>query len=101
MSGSRRFRNAAAMRDRFPTLGEPRKKSHPGRYVLLMLFAGAVASGLTQTRFFESSEAAAASLAEEVRAGDLVLIKGSRGVETDKVISRLRQRFALVGEEEQ
>jgi len=34
------------MRDRFPTLGEPRKKSHPGRYVLLMLFAGAVASGI-------------------------------------------------------
>jgi hypothetical protein len=38
-------------------------------------------------------------LVDEVRAGDLVLVKGSRGVQTDKVISALRQRFALVGEE--
>jgi len=34
------------MRDRFPTLGEPRKKSHPGRFFVLMLFAAGAASGL-------------------------------------------------------
>ncbi len=65
------------------------------------ILEGAAASGLTRTRFFESAEDAAVSLVEEVRAGDLVLVKGSRGVETDKVISRLRQRYAVVGEEEQ
>ncbi|HXM36971.1 MAG TPA: UDP-N-acetylmuramoyl-tripeptide--D-alanyl-D-alanine ligase [Pyrinomonadaceae bacterium] len=58
---------------------------------------GAAASGLTSTRFFASAEDAAISLADEIRAGDLVLVKGSRGVETDKVISVLRQRFALAG----
>ena len=63
------------------------------------ILAGAVAAGLTNTRFFESAEDAAVSLADEIREGDLVLVKGSRGVETDKVIGVLRQRFALVGEE--
>ena len=59
------------------------------------MLAGAAASGLTRTRFFESAEEAALSLVDEVRAGDLILVKGSRGVETDKVVSALRQRFAL------
>src|ERR1700687_3449616 len=49
------------MRDRFPTLGEPRKKSHPGRYVLLMLFAGAVASGVWGWKRRHRDEAPAAS----------------------------------------
>ncbi len=49
------------MRDRFPTLGEPRKKSHPGRYVLLMLFAGAVASGVWGWKRRHREEAPAAS----------------------------------------
>ena len=63
------------------------------------ILAGAVAAGLTRTRFFESADEAAVALAEEVRAGDLVLVKGSRGVATDKVISSLRQSFALLEEE--
>ncbi len=33
------------MRDRYPTLGDPRKKIHTGRYVVLMLLAGGAASG--------------------------------------------------------
>jgi UDP-N-acetylmuramoyl-tripeptide--D-alanyl-D-alanine ligase len=65
------------------------------------MLEGAVAAGLTRTRFFESADEAAVALLEEVRAGDLVLIKGSRGVATDKIISALRQRFALVGKEEE
>jgi len=62
------------------------------------LLAGAAAAGLSNTRFFDSAEEAAASLADEVRAGDLVLVKGSRGVATEKVISGLRRRFVLLGE---
>lgn len=53
-------------------------------------------------RYFDSSEEAAAAICDEVREGDLVLVKGSRGVETDKVVKALRERFpALGGDEEQ
>src|SRR5262252_2904671 len=34
------------MRDRYLTLGEPRRKRHTGRYVLLLLLAGGAASGI-------------------------------------------------------
>src|SRR6185503_17348678 len=43
--------------------------------------AAAREAGLVASRFFESSEAAAAAALEEVRAGDLILVKGSRSVE--------------------
>jgi UDP-N-acetylmuramoyl-tripeptide--D-alanyl-D-alanine ligase len=43
-------------------------------------------------RFFESSEEAARELAEFVKAGDLVLVKGSRGVHTELVVERLKER---------
>ncbi len=56
--------------------------------------------GVEATRFFETSEEAAAALVEEVCAGDLILIKGSRGVRTDVVVSLLRERFALAGADE-
>lgn len=59
---------------------------------------GAAGAGLA-TRFFESSDEAAAAVVEEVKEGDLILIKGSRGVATDKVVSALRARFPLAGEE--
>lgn len=64
---------------------------------------GAREAGLSEeaTRFFASSLEAAAALKEEVREGDLVLIKGSRGVATDQVVASLRDRFALVGGDEQ
>jgi UDP-N-acetylmuramoyl-tripeptide--D-alanyl-D-alanine ligase len=52
-------------------------------------------AGLVATRFFESSEAAAAAALEEVRAGDLILVKGSRSVETDKVVKALKENFPL------
>lgn len=66
------------------------------------IVAGAREAGLPDeaTRFFETAEEAAAALAEEVREGDLVLIKGSRGVRTDKVVASLRDRFPLVGGDE-
>ncbi len=58
------------------------------------LVAGAREAGMDEesTRFFENSEAAAAALIEELREGDLVLVKGSRGVQTDKVVKALKSK---------
>ena len=64
------------------------------------IVAGAQEAGLTETRFFETSEEAARALVAEVREGDLVLVKGSRGVATDKIVAAIRERFALVGSDE-
>jgi UDP-N-acetylmuramoyl-tripeptide--D-alanyl-D-alanine ligase len=61
------------------------------------IVAGAREKGLAAARFFESSPEAAAAAAAEVREGDLVLVKGSRSVETDKVVSALKEKFPLAG----
>lgn len=61
--------------------------------------SGAAEAGLTATRFFKSSEDAAAEVVKEVKDGDLILVKGSRGVATEKVVKALRERFPLVGED--
>ncbi|HYJ47522.1 MAG TPA: UDP-N-acetylmuramoyl-tripeptide--D-alanyl-D-alanine ligase [Pyrinomonadaceae bacterium] len=63
---------------------------------------GARAEGLSQeaARFFESSEEAAAAIVKEVREGDLILVKGSRGVQTDKVVDSLRAHFPALGADE-
>src|SRR5256714_946338 len=63
------------------------------------IIAGARDAGLATTRFFDSSDEAAAAVIDEVREGDLILVKGSRSVETDKVVAALKQRFALAGED--
>jgi len=60
------------------------------------LVSGAQEAGMQATRFFENSDEAARALVEEVREGDLVLVKGSRGVATDKVVAAIRERFALL-----
>lgn len=59
--------------------------------------AGAAAAGMSSDniRFFENSEAAGDALASEVRSGDLILVKGSRGVATDLVIRKLQEHFAV------
>src|SRR5438876_11856793 len=62
------------------------------------IVAGALEASVAATRFFESSDDAAAAALDEVRAGDLILVKGSRSVETDKVVKALRERFPLAGE---
>jgi UDP-N-acetylmuramoyl-tripeptide--D-alanyl-D-alanine ligase len=51
-------------------------------------------------RFFETTDEAAASLVAEVRAGDLVLVKGSRGVHTERIVKALRENFPAVGGDE-
>ena len=63
------------------------------------IVAGAAEAGVTATKFFNSSEEAAAEIVKEVKEGDLILVKGSRGVATEKVVNALRARFPLVGED--
>ena len=63
------------------------------------IVAGANEAGLSQTKFFDSSEEAADEIIKEVQEGDLVLVKGSRGVATEKVIKALKERFPLAGED--
>ena len=62
------------------------------------LIAGAQNQGHTATRFFSSSDEAAAAVIDEVRAGDLILVKGSRSVETEKVVKALKEKFPLAGQ---
>jgi UDP-N-acetylmuramoyl-tripeptide--D-alanyl-D-alanine ligase len=59
------------------------------------LIEGARETGMSReaTAYHESSEEAAGALAEFVRPGDLVLVKGSRGVHTERIIERLKERW--------
>jgi UDP-N-acetylmuramoyl-tripeptide--D-alanyl-D-alanine ligase len=65
------------------------------------IVAGAKDTGLKETRFFADSNEAAHAIVAEIREGDLVLIKGSRGVATDKIVRAIRDRFALAGSDAQ
>jgi UDP-N-acetylmuramoyl-tripeptide--D-alanyl-D-alanine ligase len=64
------------------------------------IVAGANEAGLSATKFFNSSDEVATELINEVKEGDLILVKGSRGVATDKVVKALRERFPLAGADE-
>ena len=57
---------------------------------------GAVSGGLSkaQTKFFPSSEQAAEFLSEFVAPGDLLLVKGSRGVKMERIVEALLARHA-------
>ncbi len=50
-------------------------------------------AGLNEAVFFDSSGEAGEFLAGEIKAGDSVLVKGSRGVRTEKVIEKLLEKF--------
>ncbi|HXH69424.1 MAG TPA: UDP-N-acetylmuramoyl-tripeptide--D-alanyl-D-alanine ligase [Pyrinomonadaceae bacterium] len=52
-------------------------------------------NGLSKTKFFADSTEAGEFLANEISAGDLVLVKGSRGVRTERVIEKLLEDFNL------
>ena len=60
------------------------------------LAEAAVASGMpsASVAWVATSADAAALAAERTRAGDLVLVKGSRGIGTDAVVDRLKAEFA-------
>lgn len=61
------------------------------------LVAGARDAGQTKARFFRDSDEAAKAIVSEITEGDLVLIKGSRGVATDKIVNAIRESFAETG----
>lgn len=62
------------------------------------LVAGARDAGMRTARFFETTEEAGAQLLEEVRTGDLLLVKGSRGVHMERIIELLRERHEVSDE---
>ncbi|MDQ3011694.1 MAG: UDP-N-acetylmuramoyl-tripeptide--D-alanyl-D-alanine ligase [Acidobacteriota bacterium] len=57
------------------------------------LVEGALDANAGQAVFTNTPEEAAEKLIAEARPGDLVLVKGSRGVRTERVIERLRTEF--------
>ena len=56
----------------------------------------AVAAGMSAANvaYFEKSDAAAPAIAAAIRAGDVVLVKGSRGIRTDLIADRIAEEFA-------
>ncbi len=56
---------------------------------------GAIEAGHPErnTRFFESSEEAAGVLTDFACPGDLLLVKGSRGVQMERIVDALRKKF--------
>ena len=52
------------------------------------------AAGMADVRHFADAEAAAAALEREVRSGDTLLVKGSRGVHLEKVVQALERAHA-------
>jgi UDP-N-acetylmuramoyl-tripeptide--D-alanyl-D-alanine ligase len=51
---------------------------------------------LEMTRFFATSEEAGAALLDVVSPGDVILVKGSRGVQTDKIVKVLRESLSVL-----
>ena len=62
------------------------------------IIEGAVATGLPKerTKFFATPAEAAEFLADFVRAGDLLLVKGSRSVKMERIVEALLGRFAPI-----
>jgi UDP-N-acetylmuramoyl-tripeptide--D-alanyl-D-alanine ligase len=52
--------------------------------------AAAAGMGADRIRHFATSDDAATALAAMVADGDVVLVKGSRGIRTDRVVDRLK-----------
>jgi UDP-N-acetylmuramoyl-tripeptide--D-alanyl-D-alanine ligase len=59
------------------------------------MVSGALTAGIAAAKFAEGSDAAGEMLVQEIRSGDVVLIKGSRGVRTEKVVEKLLEKFEL------
>jgi UDP-N-acetylmuramoyl-tripeptide--D-alanyl-D-alanine ligase len=63
-----------------------------GGEAAVALADAAVAAGMARAnvRHFATSDEASDAIARELRAGDVILVKGSRGVRTDRVVDRLK-----------
>ena len=59
------------------------------------MIEGAQTGGLSSAEFVSDSDAAADLIARTVRDGDVILVKGSRGVRTEKVVEKLLETFEL------
>ena len=59
------------------------------------MIEGARENGLRETKFFADSLAAGEFLVNEIKKGDLVLVKGSRGVRTERVVEKLLEKFKI------
>ncbi len=59
------------------------------------LVAGAISVGLEHSQFAADSDAAGEIVTSLATEGDVILVKGSRGVRTEKVIEKLLEKFAL------
>jgi UDP-N-acetylmuramoyl-tripeptide--D-alanyl-D-alanine ligase len=60
---------------------------------------GAIEAGhpAAQAKFFASSAEAAAFVADLIERGDVLLVKGSRGVKMERIVEALDSRFARPG----
>lgn len=58
------------------------------------MIEGAIEAGFNKdrARMFADSNEAADALIQEAKAGDLILVKGSRGVRTDKIVEKMIER---------
>ena len=65
------------------------------------MIEGAREAGIPDERaiFVEEPEEAAEILADKLRAGDVILVKGSRGVRMERFVERIKRRFEIVGGE--
>jgi UDP-N-acetylmuramoyl-tripeptide--D-alanyl-D-alanine ligase len=61
---------------------------------------GARQAGIPEERaiFVEDPEEAGEVLADKLKAGDVILVKGSRGVRMEKFVAKLKQMFEVVRE---
>ena len=60
------------------------------------IVAGAKSEGIKEAMFAVDSDAAGEILAGMVKPGDVVLIKGSRGVKTERVLEKLDEKFERI-----
>jgi UDP-N-acetylmuramoyl-tripeptide--D-alanyl-D-alanine ligase len=80
--------------------GKQAAAAHPDLLILVGAHAGSLRQGAEsagmppeRVHCFEDSQAAAGFLAGEVRGGDLLLVKGSRGVRMDRVVERVEEYY--------
>ncbi len=59
------------------------------------MIEGAREAGFAAAEFVADSDAAGDLISDEVRGGDVILVKGSRGVRTEKVVEKLLEKFEL------